>query len=148
MTLMANLMRLLVIGQLLFIVGTFFTALLQSYNHFFIPGFAQALYNLGIILGIIFLHSWFGIYSAPLGAVLGSIIYIVCQIPLAIKVGFHFTPSSQLFGNDGVRKILKLMWPRTIQVGIQQLGTIVIAAIISFMTDPGRMHLLLITPKR
>lgn len=142
MTLMANLMRLLVIGQLLFIIGTFFTALLQSYNHFFVPGFAQALYNLGIILGIIFLHSWFGIYSAPLGAVLGSIIYIVCQIPLAIKVGFHFTPSSSLFANDGVRKILKLMWPRTIQVGIQQFGTIVIAAIISFMTDPGRMHLL------
>lgn len=142
MLLMANIMRLLVVGQLLFIIGTFFTALLQSYNHFFVPGFAQALYNLGIILGIIFLHSWFGIYSAPLGAVLGSIIYIVCQIPLAIKVGFHFTPSSQLFGNDGVRKIFSLMWPRTIQVGIQQFGTIVIAAIISFMTDPGRMHLL------
>lgn len=142
MLLMANLMRLLVIGQLLFIVGTFFTALLQSYNHFFVPGFAQALYNLGIILGIIFLHSWFGIYSAPLGAILGSIIYIVCQIPLALKVGFHFTPSSHLFENEGVRKIFSLMWPRTLQVGIQQFGTIVIAAIISFMVDPGRMHLL------
>lgn len=43
MTLMANLMRIIIIGQLLFILGTFFTALLQSYNHFFIPGIAAAL---------------------------------------------------------------------------------------------------------
>lgn len=142
MQMMANMMRLLIIGQLLFIVGTFFTALLQSYNHFFIPGFAQALYNLGIIIGIILLHSTFGIYSAPLGAILGSIIYIICQIPLAKRIGFQFKPSPLLFKNLGVQKIFHLMWPRTIQVGIQQFGTIVVAAIISFMADPGRMHLL------
>lgn len=142
MEMMATMMRLLIISQLLFIVGTFFTALLQSYNHFFIPGFAQALYNLGIIIGILIFHSKFGIYSAPLGAILGSIIYIVCQIPVAMRVGFHFKPSNLLFRHEGVRKIFSLMWPRTIQVGIQQFGTIVIAAIISFMADPGRMHLL------
>lgn len=142
MQMMATMMRLLVVGQLLFIIGTFFTALLQSYNHFFIPGFAQALYNLGIIIGIVLLHSVFGIYSAPLGAILGSIIYIVCQIPLARRVGFHFTPSPLLFKHPGVQRIFHLMWPRTIQVAIQQFGTIVVAAIISFMADPGRMHLL------
>ncbi len=142
MDMMANMMRLLIISQLLFIVGTFFTALLQSYNHFFIPGFAQALYNLGIILGILIFHSTFGIYSAPLGAILGSVIYIICQIPVAMRVGFHFRPSRLLFKHEGVQKIFSLMWPRTIQVGIQQFGTIVIAAIIAFMADPGRMHLL------
>ena len=45
-------MRIIIVGQLFFIIGTFFTALLQSYNHFFIPGIAAALYNLGIIVGI------------------------------------------------------------------------------------------------
>ncbi len=34
------------------------------------------------------------------------------------------------------------MWPRTLQAGVQQVGTIAIAAIIAFMTDPGRMNLL------
>ena len=51
MTLMSNMMRIIIVGQLFFIIGTFFTALLQSYNHFFIPGIAAALYNLGIIAG-------------------------------------------------------------------------------------------------
>ncbi|MEK7517652.1 MAG: lipid II flippase MurJ [Patescibacteria group bacterium] len=35
-----------------------------------------------------------------------------------------------------------LMWPRTIQVASQQVGTIILAAIIAFMAEPGRMHLL------
>jgi putative peptidoglycan lipid II flippase len=34
------------------------------------------------------------------------------------------------------------MWPRTIQVAVQQAGTIIIAAIIAFMVQPGRIHLL------
>lgn len=142
MMLMANLMRLIIIGELLFIVGTFFTALLQSYNHFFIPGFAAALYNLGIILGILAFHSVFGIYSAALGVILGALIFVLFQIPLARKVGFSFIPSRELYHHEGVKKIFHLMWPRTIQVGIAQFGTIAIAAIIAFMADPGRMHLL------
>src|SRR5690606_37928124 len=48
MSLMVSLMRIVTIGQILFIIGTFYTALLQSYNHFFIPGIAGATYNLGI----------------------------------------------------------------------------------------------------
>jgi putative peptidoglycan lipid II flippase len=142
MMLMANLMRLIIIGELLFIVGTFFTALLQSYNHFFIPGFAAALYNLGIILGILIFHSIFGIYSAALGVILGALIFVIFQIPLARKVGFSFIPSRELYHHEGVKKIFHLMWPRTIQVGIAQFGTIAVAAIIAFMADPGRMHLL------
>ncbi len=142
MVLMVNLMRLLVVGQLLFILGTFFTALLQSYNHFFLPGLAAALYNLGIILGIVFLHPYFGIYSAALGSIIGAIIYILSQIPLARKVGFRFTPSQLLFRHPGVQRIFSLMWPRTLQVAVQQFGTIALAAIVGFMSDPGRMHLL------
>ncbi len=142
MMLMTNLMRVIIIGQLLFIVGTFFTALLQSYNHFFIPGIAAALYNLGIIIGIATLHPFLGIYSAPVGVIIGGLIFIGFQIPLARKLGFSFKPSFEYLRSDGISKILHLMWPRTIQVSIQQAGTIAIAAITAFMVDPGRMHLL------
>lgn len=142
MLLMTNLMRLIIIGQMLFIIGSFFTALLQSYNHFFIPGFASALYNLGIIIGVLIFHRFFGIYSAPIGVILGGVIFVLFQIPLARKLGFSFRPSFHFLKSEGVKKILKLMWPRTIQVAFQQAGTIGIAAIIAFMVDPGRMLLL------
>lgn len=142
MSLMANLMRVIVIGQLIYIVGTFFSAMLQSYNHFFIPGIATAFYNIGIIAGILLFHQYFGIYAVPLGVILGAIIFVALQIPLARKIGFSFVPSYNFLKSQGLNKVLMLMWPRTIQVGVQQIGTIILAAIIAFMVQPGRTNLL------
>ena len=93
MKLMASLMRVIIFGQLLFIIGTFFSALLQSYNHFFIPGIAAALYNLGIIVGIVFLSSNFGIFAPAYGMVIGALFFIFAQVPMIKKVGFSFKPS-------------------------------------------------------
>jgi putative peptidoglycan lipid II flippase len=142
MVLMVNLMRIIVIGQLIYIVGTFFSAMLQSYNHFFIPGIAAAFYNVGIIAGILLFYRQFGIYAAPFGVILGSIIYVILQIPLAKKVGFSFVPSFSFLKSHGLNRIFMLMWPRTIQVGVQQVGTIILAAIIAFIAQPGRTNLL------
>ncbi|HVA96695.1 MAG TPA: murein biosynthesis integral membrane protein MurJ [Candidatus Acidoferrales bacterium] len=142
MILMANLMRIIIIGQLLFIIATFFTALLQSYNHFFVPGIAAALYNLGIIIGVLVFAPIVGIYSTAIGVILGGLIFIGAQIPLARKVGFHFRPDLSYIKSDGVKKIGKLMWPRTLSVIIFQLGTIAIGAFISFLNDPGRMNVI------
>lgn len=142
MALMANLMRIIIVGQLLFILGTFFTALLQSYNHFFIPGIAAALYNLGIILGVIIFSNSVGIYSATIGVIFGGLIFVLVQIPLARKVGFHFTPSREAINSDGIKKISKLMWPRTLSLIIFQLGTVALLALISFLPNPGRMNVI------
>lgn len=142
MGLMTNLMRVILIGQALYIIGAFFTALLQSYNHFFIPGISSALYNVGMIVGIVLFHNSMGIYAAPLGMILGAFTFILFQIPLAKKVGFSFRPSLSYLTSGTARKILSLTWPRAIQVAIQQFGTVTLAAVIAFMADPGRMHLL------
>ncbi|KKQ34111.1 MAG: Integral membrane protein MviN [Candidatus Levybacteria bacterium GW2011_GWA2_37_36] len=142
MILMANLMRVIVVGQLIYIVGTFISAILQSYNHFFIPGIAAAFYNIGIIIGILLLHQYFGIYAVPLGIILGASIFVMLQVPFAKKVGFSFIPSFNFHKSQGISKIVMLMWPRTIQVGVQQIGTIILAAIIAFMAQPGRTNLL------
>lgn len=140
--LMSNLMRILILGQLFFIIGTFFSALLQSYDHFFIPGIALALYNFGIIVGIIVFSPLIGIYSAPVGVVIGGIIYVAVQIPLARKTGFSFIPSFAYIHSYGVKKIGKLMWPRTLSLIVFQFGTLSIGACISFLADPGRMNVI------
>jgi len=142
MNLMANLMRIIIIGQLIYVVGTFFSAMLQSYNHFFIPGIAVAFYNVGIIIGILLFHQYFGIYAVPLGIILGAIIFVALQVPLTRGVGFSFTPSFDFLKARGLSRVFMLMWPRTIQVGVQQIGTIILAAIIAFMAQPGRTNLL------
>lgn len=140
-SLMVSLMRLIIFGQLLFIIGTFFTALLQSYNHFFVPGFAAALYNLGIIIGIFFLWRTFGIYAAAYGIILGSLIFIAVQVPLVAKTGFSFKPSLN-FRQPGLSRVTRLMWPRTLSIAIFQLGSILTLSLVSFLPSAGRNYVI------
>lgn len=140
MTLMANLMRIIIFGQLLFIIATFFTALLQSYNHFFVPGIAAATYNLGIIIGVVLFSQIFGVYAIALGVIIGATSFVLTQIPLAKKVGFSFVPSLSHIKSEGVKQVGQLMWPRTIAIIIMQLGTVFVASFISFLANPGTMN--------
>ena len=141
MDLMANLMRIIIFGQMIFLVATFFSAVLQSHNHFFIPGIAAATYNLGIILGIYILSPMTGIYAPAVGVVIGALIYTVFQIPSIRSVGFHFKPSLS-FNTPGVREVTKLMWPRTLSLLIFQLGTIMTVSLISFLPSAGRNYVI------
>jgi putative peptidoglycan lipid II flippase len=142
--LMANLTRIVIFGEILFIIGSFLSAILQSYNRFFIPGFASALYNLGIIIGIVFLSPFVGIYSAAYGIVLGALIFVLAQVPQARKMGFSFKPSLSLTSikSSGVLDVLKLIWPRTISIAVFQLGTIITVTLVSFLQNPGRNYVI------
>lgn len=139
MMLMTSLTRIILIAQFFFIAATFFSALLQSYNHFFIPGIAAATYNLGIIIGILAFSSSFGIYAPAYGSIMGGCFFILVQIPMIRKIGFKFIPSLQL-KVSGVMEVVKLMWPRTLSNAVFQAGTFAIAALISFLSDPGRNY--------
>lgn len=139
---MVNLTRIIVAGQLVFIVGSFFAALLQSYNHFFIPGFAAALYNLGIIVGILFLHQTFGIYAPAYGVILGALFFIFFQLPTVRSVGFAWRPSLSL-KIRGVMDVVHLMWPRTLSNAMFQIGSILILGLISFLPESSRNYTIL-----
>lgn len=139
--LMSNLTRIIIAGELLFIIGSFLSAILQSYNHFFIPGIAIAFYNLGIISGIKLLSPLFGVSSAAIGVVMGALIFVLIQLPLVVRVGFSFRPIISL-KTKGVSEILKLMGPRTLSLGVFQLGTLLIVTLISFLPSPGRSYVI------
>lgn len=141
MALMANLMRIIICGQLIFLVATFFSAILQSHNHFLVPGLAAALYNLGIIIGILFLTPSLGIYAPAVGVIIGAAIYALFQIPMMRKVGFKFIPSFSL-DVSGVKEVAKLMWPRTLSLFIFQVGTLITVSIISFLPSAGRNYVI------
>lgn len=141
MELMVSLTRVMLFAQLLFIGGTFFSALLQSYNHFFIPGIAAALYNLGVIIGIITLSPLLNIFAPAYGSIIGALLFIVVQIPLLKKIGFSFIPSLSL-RTKGVKEVFQLMWPRTISLAIFQIGTLLTVSLISFLENPGRNYVI------
>jgi putative peptidoglycan lipid II flippase len=142
--LMANLMRVIIFGEIIFIVGSFFSAILQSYNHFFIPGIASALYNFGIIIGILFLYKFFGIYSAAYGVIIGALIFVVAQLPTIKSLGFRFKPDLSLASvrNAAVWNMFKLIWPRTLSIAVFQLGSLITVTLVSFLQNPGRSYVI------
>jgi putative peptidoglycan lipid II flippase len=72
---------------------------------------------------------------------LGAFIFIIIQLPLVKKLGFRFKPSISI-KSSGVLQVLKLMWPRTISIGIFQLGGIITVTLVSFLPSPGRNYVI------
>lgn len=141
MSLMANLMRIILFGQMIFLVAAFFAAVLQSYQRFLVAGLAAALYNLGIIFGILALSDKYGIYAPAIGVILGAILFAVVQIPVVLKVGYRFIPTFSL-KNAGVMEVVKLTGPRALSVLVFQIGTIATVALVSFLPQAGRNYVI------
>ncbi len=122
LTLMSSLSRILFVSQFVFVIGALFTSLLQSFKHFFIPAIAGVLYNIGIIIGIVVFTPFVGIYGPVYGVLLGSIFYLVIHLPLIKSIGYKLSFQFDM-KQPGVRKVFRLMGPRTLAIAGDQLRT-------------------------
>lgn len=120
LSLMVSLTRLMLLAQLFFIVSNIFTGMLQSYQRFLIPALAPVAYNLGIIMGIVFFSSSFGIYGPTIGVVIGAFLHFIIQLPVVLRLGFTYQPILSL-RDPHVRRIGKLMLPRTLALAVSQI---------------------------
>ena len=121
--LMTNFTRIMVVAQVFpLIVGNFFTGVLQSYRNFIIPSIAPVVYNIGIIIGILVLTPIIGLYAPVFGVVIGSVLFVLVQLPLILSLGYrhHFNLN---FSHSGVSEVGKLMLPRTLGLAVSQIDT-------------------------
>lgn len=118
--LMVNLTRILLISQVFFLVSSFLTGILQVNQIFIVSSLSPLLYNLAIIASIFLLAPFFGIYGVVYGTVIGAFLHLIIQIPVVIKVGFKYTFNFSV-QFEGVKKIVRLMIPRTISLGMGEL---------------------------
>ena len=119
-SLMAQLTRILLAAQGFFVLSSFLTGVLKSYQRFLVPALAPIFYNLAIIAGILFFSGSAGIYAPALGAVGGAFLHFATQIPLAVKLGFRPVLSFDLF-HPGVKKIFRLAAPRALELVFLQV---------------------------
>jgi len=131
--LMVSMTRLMLIAQFFFMISNFFTGILQSNQRFLISAIAPVLYNLGIIIGIIWLTPVMGIYGPTMGVVIGSLMHLLIQLPVIIKLGYKFSLNFD-YKHKGIRKIGKLMVPRTMALAINQIELNVAVVLASAMS--------------
>ena len=130
--LMANLTRIMAAAQLFFGFSSFLTGIIQSHQRFLIPALSPILYNLGIIIGIVALGPTIGIYGPAVGVVLGAILHLLAQLPLAKKLGFHYTPTISP-KSSAVAEMLRLMGPRVLTLSLTQIEATIIVTFSSWL---------------
>ena len=129
----ANLTRIMAITPMMFAISSVLGSVQQAFNRFVFFALAGTFYNVGIILGIIFLAPNHGIYGAAWGVVIGVVLQALVQSLGLAGLGYRYRPVMSL-RLKGVRQTLKLMLPRSIDQGIDQINYSVETIIGSFVS--------------
>lgn len=118
-----EMMRILLVSTLIFSVSGMVMGILQSHNRFLLPALAPILFDVGILIGVIFLLPVMGVHGLAVGAVLGAAMHLAIQIPGLFRVQARWFP--ELGWNDpNLRRIIRLMIPRVADLGLISLSTI------------------------
>lgn len=128
--LITRLLRIMIFAQAFFVVSIFMTGILQSFQRFIVPALASIFYNVGIIIAIIFLAPVMGIYAPAVGMIIGALLHLLIQYPLASSLGFKFRLDFD-FKNKDVRETFSLMFPRMLGLGIIRLSDLINIALAS-----------------
>jgi len=115
-----SLTKILFAAQGFFVVSYVLTAVLESSRRFLIPALAPLFYNLGIIVGTLLLAPKMGLLGPTIGVVIGASLHFLIQLPLAVKLGFRFSPRIKI--TEYVRKIGRLALPRIVEVSFLQIS--------------------------
>ena len=122
--------RIMLFSPLIFAVSGVIGSVLQSFNRFLAFSVAPIIYNLGIIFGAIVLVPKFGPAGLAYGVIVGAIMHLLLQWAAAHRVGFRWRLALD-WGSQGMRKIFKLMIPRTIGLVAGQINLISLDAFAS-----------------
>jgi len=128
-----RLMRLMFLSPIFLGASAIFSGILHYFNLFLVYALAPVLYNLGIIFGILFLSPSYGLEGPAIGVALGAFLHLLIQVFPAFKAGFLPTLDFN-FKHPGLKKIFKLMLPRTIGAGAYHINLIFITAIASTLS--------------
>jgi putative peptidoglycan lipid II flippase len=133
-TLATNLLRILLLGTLIFSVSGILSGVLHSHNHFLAPALAPIFNDIGILLGILLLLPRFGIYGMVFGTIIGAAAHLLIQIPALLRYRAHWYPELGL--NDPLlRRVIRLMLPRLAGLGVFYLNMLLMTSIATRLGD-------------
>lgn len=129
-----SMMRVIAANPFLFAIASVIASMQQAVGRFTFFALAPAIYNVGIIIGImsfteginIFGHQVFdgGIMGVALGVALGSVMQLLVSCIGLYKMGFDYR-FRIYWSNKGFRKVLSLLPARSLDQGIDYVNGIV-----------------------
>jgi len=125
--------RILLLSPILLGLSQLFGSVVQSYRRFFIYAISPVLYNLGIILGIVFLYPALGNVGLVLGVIVGLLFHVAIQIPTVYRK--KLLPKFTLHIDwQAIKEVILVSLPRTITLASTQIILLVLVAVASLLT--------------
>jgi len=121
--------RIMMIQPLFLGISSVVSGILRSFRLFFVSALAPLVYNLGIIIGIIFLVPLFGLRGLAYGVVLGAFLHLFIQIPALWRTGYRLQKFRLSEFTLGFKKLIVLMTTRASGIIISQLFLVGVTSI-------------------
>lgn len=110
--------RVMFLSPILFAMSMTYGRVLISVKEFFWWGLSPALYNLGIILGVIYLYPKFGMLGLVLGTLFGALLHLLNRLRPLRKKKYHFRTKLDWRFTPEIRETIKLALPKMLQYGM------------------------------
>lgn len=125
--------RILLLSPFFLGVSNFLSSITQMHNRFLVYALSPLAYNIGIIVGIVFLYPLFGLQGLIIGVVIGAFLHMAIQIPFIIHKG-SFPRLNFNIEWSSVKKLFVISLPRTLTLSSNQLASFFLIALASLMT--------------
>jgi len=126
--------RILLISPILLGLSNIFGGVNQTMRRFFVYALSPILYNLGIILGILFLQEKYGVQGVIYGVILGAALHLLTQLVFILRSKLLPKITSKIRYLE-VIGVMASSLPRALALGSTHITLLVLIAIASTMTD-------------
>lgn len=126
--------RIMLLSPVLLGLSNFFTSIIQSQRKFFVYALSPLLYNIGIILGVLFYYPLWGLKGLALGVVSGAFLHLIIQLPTIYRLGFKPSFVSKI-NFYKIKNIFYLSLPRTIAVSASALSILALISLATYLRE-------------
>ena len=125
--------RIMLLSPILLGLSNIFGSITQAYNKFVLYALSPVLYNVGIVIGVLFFTDSYGISGLAWGVALGALLHMLIQVPGVMTQGLmpRFVAS---FKFSVIKEVLALSLPRTFTLATNQITLITFAAFATLMS--------------
>jgi len=120
--------RFLFLSPLLLGLSSIFGSAVQVHKQFVIYSLAPLFYNIGIIVGIVFLAPMYGIKGVVFGVLIGAFFHLVLHWLAMRSLGYRYHLLLKQ-GNGDMRLLLRMSLPRFLTLALSQLNLVFITMI-------------------
>jgi putative peptidoglycan lipid II flippase len=124
----ADMTRVMLLAQFILALSVVFGSALQGMKRFLIFSLAPILYNVGIIIGAVWLTDIIGTIGLAWGVVLGALLHFLLQLYGVLQAGYRWQLLLH-WRDEDTQEMLRLTGPRMLGIAVSQINFVILTVI-------------------